>query len=130
MHFEKLGKLYMDFWPFWVQKRLIPQFIETILAPIWYVINMITNPIEPVGVAQSVRSQIDNLISMDCNRGSWVWNMGLLLTSLQIILSLLLIQGYWQKFAYTTVLPAKSDSDFMFCLQSYQGLIINRSLVY
>ena len=29
-----------------------------------------------------------------------------------------------------TVLPAKSDSDFMFCLQSYQGLIINRSLVY
>ena len=30
----------------------------------------------------------------------------------------------------TTVLPAKSDSDHMFCLQSYQGLIINRSLVY
>ena len=30
----------------------------------------------------------------------------------------------------TTVLPAKSDSDFMSCLQSYQGLIINRSLVY
>ena len=29
-----------------------------------------------------------------------------------------------------TVLPAKSDSDFMFCLQSYQGLKINRSLVY
>ena len=27
-----------------------------------------------------------------------------------------------------TVLPAKSDSD-MFCLQSYQGLIIDRSLV-
>ena len=31
---------------------------------------------------------------------------------------------------YSTVLPAKSDSDFMFCLQSYQGLIIDRSLVY
>ena len=30
----------------------------------------------------------------------------------------------------TTVLPAKSDSDFMFCLQSYQGLIIDISLVY
>ena len=30
----------------------------------------------------------------------------------------------------STVLPAKSDSDVMFCLQSYQGLIINRSLVY
>ena len=30
----------------------------------------------------------------------------------------------------TTVLPAKSDSDVMFCLQSYQGLIIDRSLVY
>ena len=29
-----------------------------------------------------------------------------------------------------TVLPAKSDSDFMFCLQDYQGLIIDRSLVY
>ena len=30
----------------------------------------------------------------------------------------------------TTVLPAKSDSDVMFCLQSYQGLRIDRSLVY
>ena len=29
-----------------------------------------------------------------------------------------------------TVLPAKSDSDVMFCLQSYQGLRIERSLVY
>ena len=29
-----------------------------------------------------------------------------------------------------TVLPAKSDSDFMICLQSYRGLIIDRSLVY
>ena len=29
-----------------------------------------------------------------------------------------------------TVLPANSDSDFMLCLQSYQGLIIDRSLVY
>ena len=30
----------------------------------------------------------------------------------------------------STVVPAKSDSDVMFCLQSYQGLIIDRSLVY
>ena len=30
----------------------------------------------------------------------------------------------------TTVLPAKSDSYVMFCLQRYQGLIIDRSLVY
>ena len=30
----------------------------------------------------------------------------------------------------STVLPAKSDSDFMFRLQSYQGLLIDRSLVY
>ena len=30
----------------------------------------------------------------------------------------------------STVLPAKSDSDLMFCLESYQGLIIDRSLVY
>ena len=29
-----------------------------------------------------------------------------------------------------TVLPAKSDSDAMLCLQSYQGLRIYRSLVY
>ena len=28
----------------------------------------------------------------------------------------------------TTVLPAKSDSEVIFCLQSYQGL--DRSLVY
>ena len=26
----------------------------------------------------------------------------------------------------STVLPAKSDSDVMFCLQTYQGLIIDR----
>ena len=31
---------------------------------------------------------------------------------------------------HTTVLPAKSDSDFMFCLQSYHGPILDRSLVY
>ena len=30
----------------------------------------------------------------------------------------------------TTVMPAKSDRDVMFCLQCYQGLIIDRSLVY
>ena len=35
-----------------------------------------------------------------------------------------------QALLVTTVVPAKSDSDFMFCLQSYQELIIDRSLVY
>ena len=30
----------------------------------------------------------------------------------------------------STVLPAKSDSDFMLCLQSYKGLISDISLVY
>ena len=30
--------------------------------------------------------------------------------------------SYTHKFVDTTVLPAKSDSDFMFCLQSSQGL--------
>ena len=35
---------------------------------------------------------------------------------------------YWAFAA--TVLPAKFDSDIMFCLQSYQGLNIDRSLVY
>ena len=28
-----------------------------------------------------------------------------------------------------TVLPAKSDSDVMFCLQIYQGLLMDRSRV-
>ena len=31
---------------------------------------------------------------------------------------------------YPASLPVKSDSDFMFCLQNYQGLIIDRALVY
>ena len=31
---------------------------------------------------------------------------------------------------FITVVPTKSDSDVMFCLQSYQGLIINKSLVH
>ena len=31
---------------------------------------------------------------------------------------------------YATVLPFKSDSDDMFCLQSYQELVIDTSLVY
>ena len=35
----------------------------------------------------------------------------------------------WSR-APSTVMPAKSDSNFMICLQSYQGLIIDRSLVY
>ena len=29
-----------------------------------------------------------------------------------------------------TILSAKSDSDFMFCLQSYQGLINDKSRMY
>ena len=33
-----------------------------------------------------------------------------------------------QDISRATVLPAKSDSDVMFCLQSYQGLIIDISL--
>ena len=33
-------------------------------------------------------------------------------------------------FDIATVLAVKSDSDVMFCLQSYPGLIIDRSLVY
>ena len=32
--------------------------------------------------------------------------------------------------ALSTVLTAKSDNDVMCCLQSYQGLRIDRSLVY
>ena len=37
----------------------------------------------------------------------------------------------WRKNSYKhTILPAKSDSDVMFCLQRYKGLIIYISLVY
>ena len=34
------------------------------------------------------------------------------------------------RFCVSTVLPAKSDSDVMFCLPSYEGLRIDRLLVY
>ena len=37
---------------------------------------------------------------------------------------------FLQSMVLLIVMPAKSDSDVMFCLQSYQGLIIDRSLVY
>ena len=37
---------------------------------------------------------------------------------------------YAGKVSYATVKPAKSDSDDMFCLQSYWGLRIDISLVY
>ena len=33
------------------------------------------------------------------------------------------------KMHFVTALPAKSDNDGMFCLQSYQGLIIDISFV-
>ena len=36
---------------------------------------------------------------------------------------------YFNSLAFT-VLPARSDSNLMFCLQSYQGLRIDRSLEY
>ena len=35
-----------------------------------------------------------------------------------------------KKIELITVLPAKRDSDIMFCLQNYQGVIIDRSLEY
>ena len=37
---------------------------------------------------------------------------------------------YTVEVIFFTVLPAKNGSDVMFCLHSYQGLIIDRSLVY
>ena len=45
---------------------------------------------------------------------------------------------FWKKYVISatinklviTVVPAKSDSDVMFCLQSDKGLRIDRSLVY
>ena len=37
---------------------------------------------------------------------------------------------FWLSMTPTTVLPAKSESDVMFGLQSYQGLEIDRSLVF
>ena len=43
-----------------------------------------------------------------------------------IVAAFICILEFWHHF---TILPAKSDSDVMFCLQSYQGLIIHNSLV-
>ena len=37
---------------------------------------------------------------------------------------------FWNVISSITILPAKSDSDDMFCLQSYQELVIDKSLVY
>ena len=39
-------------------------------------------------------------------------------------------EDYAESSERNTVLPAKSDSNVMFCLQSYSGFIIDRSLVY
>ena len=36
----------------------------------------------------------------------------------------------WELLFVVTVQPANSDSDVMFCLQSNQGIIIDRSRVY
>ena len=36
----------------------------------------------------------------------------------------------WRVIKADTVLPAKCDSDIMFCLQCYKGVIIDGSLVY
>ena len=41
-----------------------------------------------------------------------------------------LVAFFFSKLSITIVVPTKSDSDFMIGLQSYQGLIIDRSLVY
>ena len=38
--------------------------------------------------------------------------------------------GFTATYTPGTVLPANSDSDVMFCLQRYQGLMIGRSLVH
>ena len=38
--------------------------------------------------------------------------------------------NFESKYRHYIVLRAKSDSDIMFCLQSYQGLMIDRSLAY
>ena len=38
--------------------------------------------------------------------------------------------NFESKYRHYIALRAKSDSDIMFCLQSYQELLINRSLAY
>ena len=45
------------------------------------------------------------------------------------IARILCLVKYFKLLRRPIVLPAESDSDVMFCLQSYQGLIIDRSLV-
>ena len=40
------------------------------------------------------------------------------------------MSSYSLSLSALTILPAKSDSDVMFCLQSYQQFITDKSLVY
>ena len=58
----------------------------------------------------------------------------LMLSSRQTTLPLLTITVYLLDYLCDensiTVVPTKSDSDDMFCLQSYQELVIDKSLVY
>ena len=63
------------------------------------------------------------------------WYLGSLITVFLIIFKVLLTFNVKDDIAlfrkaFTTVLPTKSDSDVMFCLQSYWGLILDSSLVY
>ena len=58
------------------------------------------------------------------------------LTSVDQVTAVMVYQNFVELYASEykthvfTVLPTKSDSDVMIYLQSYQGLIIDRSLVY
>ena len=49
-----------------------------------------------------------------------------------VLVALLIVffEAVFASMIKSTVLPAKSDSDIMFCLQSYQECINDRSLVY
>ena len=66
----------------------------------------------------------------------WIWAQSMLvifcllvydLLSFYEIMALAITHKITHRF---TVLPAKSESDVMFCSQSYLGLGIDRSLVY
>ena len=64
------------------------------------------------------------------NGGSMIWGFCVYFVYMIPLETDVLRKHRFQKSKLFTILPAKSDSDVMFCLQSYQGMIIDRSLVH
>ena len=71
-----------------------------------------------------------NLQFEDDRKYIYIFIGGFSLSLLMLLISLVIFFRFRLVTLTNTVVPAKSDSDVMFCLQCYQGLIIDISLVY